>query len=104
MRRRPSDHGRLNDRAGRRIAPEVEPVESRLLMATFTVTNTSDLDAPGAVVPGSLREAIRRPKALPDPDVINFSASATIRVQATQLDVTTSPVIIIGPGRGGIEI
>src|SRR5206468_1499352 len=38
--------------------PVLEPLEQRMLLATFRVTNTGDVDGLGNPVPGSFREAI----------------------------------------------
>src|SRR5262245_24099581 len=51
----------------------VERLEERQLLATFTVTNTGDLNPNGTVVPGSLRDAINQANTAPGADTIAFS-------------------------------
>ena len=55
----------------------VEALEPRQLLATFTVTNTGDLTNTGAVVPGSLRDAINKANQSPGADLINFNIGGT---------------------------
>jgi hypothetical protein len=82
----------------RSLKPVVEGVEKRILLATFTVTNTTD-----TVASGSLRWAIGQSNAAPGSNTINFaipgagvqtiaitSALPTITVPVT-IDGTTEP-------------
>jgi parallel beta-helix repeat protein len=69
---------------------EFEILESRQLLATFTVTN---LQGAGA---GSLRQAIQSANQRPGPDTIDFQVAGTIRVGKTPLPAITSPVTIDG--------
>src|SRR5260221_13607452 len=81
-------------RPGKHV-PLVEPLEGRLLMAVFAVTNTNDTGA------GSLRAAIDQSNNTPGLDTITFNISAadkTIRptaglvlYDAAILDATTQP-------------
>jgi uncharacterized repeat protein (TIGR01451 family) len=68
----------VQSRNGRRSRPQVfgtrfEALERRELLATFTVTNSGDLTSTGAVVPGSLRDAIGRANLNPGEDTISFN-------------------------------
>ena len=73
-----------------------EALESRQLLATFTVTNLNDAGA------GSLRQAITDANALSGADVIQFADAAVGVITLTsQLSVTGSLAIT---GRDGLEI
>ena len=68
----------VHARDGRRSRPQLigtrfEALERRELLATFTVTNSGDLTSTGAVVPGSLRDAIERANLNPGADTITFN-------------------------------
>ena len=52
---------------------ELEPLEDRQLLATFTVLNTNDAG------PGSLRQAILDANATPGLDAINFNIGAGVQ-------------------------
>lgn len=69
---------------------DVEVLESRQLLSTFTVTN---LNPAGA---GSLRRAILESNAQPGSDSIDFQVSGTIRVGRTSLPSITDTVTIDG--------
>ena len=62
-----------------------EPLESRWLLAVFTVTSNSDAG------PGSTRDAIAQSNATPEADVINFAFTSglpEIRLSSTELQIT----------------
>jgi hypothetical protein len=61
---------RAGSRQGR-VAVELESLESRQLLATFTVTNTADSGS------GSLRAAILASNATPGPNSIDFAIPAS---------------------------
>ncbi|MDR3633174.1 MAG: right-handed parallel beta-helix repeat-containing protein [Isosphaeraceae bacterium] len=69
---------------------DLEILESRQLLTTFTVTN---LLASG---PGSLRQAIIDANSRAGADTIDFAVDGTIRVGRTSLPAITSPVTIDG--------
>jgi len=73
-----------------------EALESRQLLATFTVLNTNDAGA------GSLRQAILDANALAGADVVQFADAAVGVITLTsQLSITGSLTIT---GRSGVEI
>jgi parallel beta-helix repeat protein len=100
---------RNNDRAARRLAErrrrfQLEPLEGRQLLSTFTVTNTNDSSA------GSLRQAIVSSDATAGPNIINFnipgSGVQTINLLSA-LPALTHPVTIDGttePNSGGLPV
>jgi uncharacterized repeat protein (TIGR01451 family) len=78
----------------RRLLPAVERVEDRVLLATFTVINTTDTTSPG-----SLRWAIGQSNATPGSNTINFNiANAGVQTIAitSALPAITVPVTIDG--------
>lgn len=80
---------------------DVEILERRELLTTFTVTN---LHGSGA---GSLRQAIIASNAHPGPDTIDFGVTGTIRVGRTSLPAIASTVSIDGssaPGFAGSPV
>ena len=87
------------------LRPQLDPLEGRTLLATFSVTNTDDSG------PGSLRTAIELANATANspanaPDVIAFDIPGagvqTIRPLST-LPVITDPVVIDGYTQGTIS-
>lgn len=73
--------------------PRIESLDSRLLLSTFTVTNSGDSG------PGTLREVITQSNAdSGQPNSIHFNLDATQRTiaLATPLPVVTTPVTIDG--------
>lgn len=76
-----------------------EPLESRQLLAAFTVTNTNDAGA------GSLRQAVLDANAAPGADVIQFSAgvTGTISLSTGELSVSES-LTIDGPGANVLSV
>lgn len=95
---------RLSPRpARRRAAPRAEALESRALLATFTVNTTADSGA------GSLRQAILSADSTPGADVIDFAIGTGPQTIAplTALPAITDPVTIDGtsqPGYNGTPI
>src|SRR5271166_5220369 len=78
----------------RRLLPWAERVEERILLATFTVSNTNDSG------PGSLRNTISEANGTPGLNTINFNFGTTttpyvISVQ-TPLPAITNPVVLNG--------
>lgn len=93
-----------NNRAKR---ASFEPLEDRLLFATFTVTNNSDV--PLAPLPGSLREAIIEADLIPGPNTIKFDlpAGETTIQPSDPLPAVTTQTVIDGttqPGYSGTPI
>jgi trimeric autotransporter adhesin len=68
----------------------VEVLESRELLATFSVTNLQNSGA------GSLRQAIIDSNAQPGGNTIDFDVAGTIRISKSSLPAITDPVIIDG--------
>ncbi|MBX3434589.1 MAG: hypothetical protein KF847_14820 [Pirellulales bacterium] len=91
----------------------LESLEDRRVLATFTVLNLQDLDVNGAVVPGSLRQAINLANANDGLDTIVFSETAAASAGGTiflsnhanggALNITDD-LIIAGPGARKITI
>ena len=82
----------------RRFHPLFDTVESRLLLSTFTVTNTSDFDD------GSLRQAIIDSNATPGANTINFNipgAGVQVIQPFSALPAITNPVVIDGSTQPG---
>ncbi|SIO55552.1 hypothetical protein SAMN05444166_5109 [Singulisphaera sp. GP187] len=79
--------------------PGFEALEGRVVLSTFTVTNTNDDGG------GSLRAAIDLANADPAQDTINFAVSATgtIRLRSALPDLTTA-IILIGPGASALTV
>jgi parallel beta-helix repeat protein len=92
-------------RRGRsRPLPQAERLETRLTLATFSVTNAADSGA------GSLRQAIIGANAMVGPDDINFdpvffntARTITLTAASGQLSVTDS-VNIAGPGTSTLTV
>ena len=83
---------------GRRFRPLCDAVESRLLLSTFTVTNTGDSG------PGSLRRAIIDSNASPGANTISFAipgAGVQVIRPLTSLPAVTNPVVIEGDSQPG---
>jgi hypothetical protein len=85
--------------ARRSFIPQLDALEQRSLLSTFTVTN---LLAGGT---GSLRQAILSANATPGADTITFTAGlqGTITLTSGELDITDS-LTITGPGAGQIAV
>lgn len=64
-----------------------EPLEPRVLLATFTVTTTADAGL------GSLRQAILDANAAPGPDTVDFSIGAEPAAVVTIRPLTPLPVV-----------
>jgi titin len=77
--------------------PRVDPLEDRLLLSTYTVTNTLDSG------PGSLRQAILDSNSNGGPNVIDFSidSGAQTITPASPLPAMTNPVTIDGTTQPG---
>ena len=84
----------------RQARPNLEALESRQLLAIFSVTNTGDLGA------GSLRQAILDANAAIGADTIDFAITGagvhTIAPQ-TQLPTVSEPVTIDGTSQTGFD-
>ncbi|HEX8204168.1 MAG TPA: VCBS repeat-containing protein, partial [Isosphaeraceae bacterium] len=88
----------------RSARPQIEVVEERVLLATFTVTSTFDNGDNLNPTPGSLRQAILTANSpnFPGLDLINFSISNTIGggvrtiAPPAPLPPITDPVVIDG--------
>jgi hypothetical protein len=86
---------KLLDRPERRTAPrarvrDLELLESRQLLAIFSVTNLNNSGA------GSLRQAIIASNQSPGADTIDFQVAGTIRVSRTSLPAISDTVTIDG--------
>ncbi len=87
--------------ARRRSNMRLEVLESRDLLAMFTVTN---LKSAGT---GSFRQAIIQANKQPGPDTIDFGIAGTIRISRTSLPAITDGVTIDGttaPGYSGSPV
>ena len=82
--------GRSSRPRSRPRRPDVDVLEGRELLATFTVTNLHNAGA------GSLRQAIIEANEQPGPDTIDFAVAGTIRVGRTSLPAITDTVTIDG--------
>jgi hypothetical protein len=86
---------------GRTIRPQVEPLESRTLLATCHVTRLGDFgagaDIGGGHWRGDLRFCITRANVEPGPDIITFSRTGTIKLNDDLPDLA-SEIDIQGPG------
>lgn len=76
---------------------ELEVLETRALLTTFTVTN---LHAAGA---GSLRQAIIQSNSHPGPDTIDFGVTGTIKAGGHSLPAITGPTTIDGTTAPGFH-
>ncbi len=89
---------RARRRSRRTRAAQLESLEDRALLATFTVTNVNDSGA------GSLRQAVADANAAADADTIQFSGAAaggTITL-TSQIDITQD--LVIDGGDSGVTI
>ena len=75
----------------------VESLESRTLLAAYSVTNLNDAGA------GSLRDAVSHANTNPGADTITFAAWGTISLSSGELAITDS-VTIIGPGADKLAV
>jgi hypothetical protein len=93
-----NQNGSARSKYFRRAKLRLEQLESRELMATFTVTSIADSGA------GTLRNAITQANATAGADIINFAIPA-VGVQTiaplTALPTITDPVTIDGRTQGG---
>jgi uncharacterized repeat protein (TIGR01451 family) len=85
--------------------PRVERLEERQLLATFTVTNTGDINANGTTVPGSLRDAIEKANAAGGQNTINFSIGTGLQTisPSKPLPVIVDPMTIDGTTQPGFS-
>jgi parallel beta-helix repeat protein len=76
----------------RRFRPQIDRVEGRVLLSTFTVANLNDSGA------GSLRQAILDSNAAldPGPELIDFTVAGTIALTSAALPAIIHPVDIDG--------
>ena len=97
MMRRDLPSATSSPRGKRRLRPQFERMESRRLLATFSVTSDGDSGA------GTLREAIAKANAKTDLDTINFAIGSGPRTIAplSALPIITSSVIIDGTSQPG---
>ena len=76
---------------------KIEPLESRRLLATFSVTNLDDAGV------GSLRQAILDANTMEGADTIDFAAGLFVTPQtlplSTALPTITEDLTIVGPGQ-----
>ncbi len=88
---------RRQRRRQRFFHPAVEPLEPRVLLSIFTVTNTSDTGS------GSLRSAMLQANASPGADVIEFSIGSGPQTitPTTPLPALTGPLVIDGATQPG---
>jgi hypothetical protein len=93
----PTKIARFQHRAKHRNQPargralwSIESLETRELLATFTVSSLNDSG------PGTLRAAISAANLQPGADLINFDVTGTIRVGRNSLPAITGPVTIDG--------
>ena len=84
--------------SSRRRCLGFEALESRRLLAVFTVNSGADSG------PGSLREAIDMANALPGPDTIDFLGVSEIRLTTSQLTVTDALTISGADVEDGVTI
>ena len=93
---------RSRRKSGSRSNPRcVELLETRELLATFTVTNLNPFGS------GSLRQAIIASNKRPGPDTIDFAVAGTIRAGQASLPAITDTVLIDGssaPGFAGSPV
>ena len=92
-----------NNHRGRCTISSIEPLESRIAPATFTVTTLADSGA------GSLRNALHLADTNPGADTINFHLSAAAPGTENTITLlseltTTGNVTIDGPGAGKLII
>jgi hypothetical protein len=78
----------------------VEPLEDRVALSTFVVSNLNDNGA------GSLRQAIVQADGTPGPNEIDFATglSGTITLTSGQLTIANNDVTIVGPGADQLSV
>jgi hypothetical protein len=83
-----------------RLHSSIEPLESRIAPATFTVTSTLDGN-----VAGTLRWAVQQANAAAGADTITFNIGVGNTIELTDGQLTiTDAVAINGPGAGALTI
>jgi hypothetical protein len=91
-------------RGRHRLGPLLEELEARVVLSTYWVTNTGDLNPDGSVVPGSLRVAINASNSNPGNNTIAFNIAGpgvqTIK-PTSPLPAITDPVDIDGTSQPG---
>lgn len=92
-----------NNAKKRKWVPNLLRLESRLAPATFTVTNTGDLDGMGNPVIGSLRHRLLQANGDPDADTINFALPGPSYVinPSAALPTIITPTTINGGSQPG---
>jgi hypothetical protein len=83
-----------------RCALDLEPLEVRVALSTFVV---SDLNDSGA---GSLRQAVAQADGTPGPNEIDFATglSGTITLTSGQLTIADNDLTIVGPGADQLSV
>ncbi len=95
------DVTRISRRPGRRrCALDLEPLEVRVALSTFVVSNLND----GGT--GSLRQAIAQADGTPGPNEIDFATGlgGTITLTGGQLTIANNDLTIVGPGADQLSV
>jgi hypothetical protein len=98
--RRAAANSSARARRPRRGALGLEPLEDRVVLSTFLVTNLADSGD------GSLRQAIVDSDGTPGPNEIDFAPglSGTITLTSGQLTIANNAVTIVGPGADVLSV
>lgn len=104
---------RAVEKAGRgggrnRLKPVLDRLEDRQLLATFTVTNNSDLfNGDGTPSNGTLRWAVEQADLVNGPSTINFNLATPALITLQKVDQTleiSKPITITGPGASSLTV